>query len=95
MDPLFDHKMPEWYNRLAILWYGVCLGVPVGFLLAMALGGYNAVHFMYAYVVMISSAVLATVPSIPKAYMEYRNRIRALKDGREKMGDNVRQRRSG
>jgi len=81
--------MPEWYNRLACLWSGVCLGVAAGFLLAMALGGYNAITFMYAHVVILLSLVLVVVPSIPKAYVEYRSRMRALKDGkfREKMED--------
>ena len=83
--------MPEWYNRLACLWSGVCVGVAAGFLLAMALGGYNAVTFMYAHVVILLSLVLVVIPSIPKAYLEYRKRIRAFREKRE---DYARQGRS-
>jgi hypothetical protein len=75
--------MPEWYNRLACLWSGVCLGVAAGFLLAMALGGYNAVTFMYAHVVIPLSLALVVIPSIPKPYLEYRKRIRAFREKRE------------
>lgn len=97
MAPLSDYRMPEWYNRLALLWSGVCLGVAAGFLLAMALGGYNAVTFIYAHVVVLLSLVLIVLPSIPKAYIQYRSRMRAFKDGRlqEEMEMKIRSRSEG
>jgi len=91
MDPLVQYRMPEWFSRLALLWYGVCLGVPAGFLLAMALGGYNAVTLMWALVVILLSGVMATLPSVLEGYIEHRNRIRGLTDAREKMEESVRQ----
>lgn len=76
MAPFHDDRMPLWYDRLAFLWRGLCLGAVAGFLLAMALGGDNAVTLIYLPIVVIASLVLASLPSILKPILERRSRIR-------------------
>ncbi len=85
MDALFDYKMPDWYNRIAFLWRGVCLGFVVGYLLAITLREFNPT--VSAVFVILVSSILAVLPSIPKAYIEQRNRIRALRNG--SLGNNL------
>jgi len=79
MDTLFDYKMPEWYNRAAFLWRGLCLGFAAGYLLAARLPGFDPT--VSAIVVIVITCALAILPSLPKAYIEHRNRVRALRDG--------------
>ncbi len=85
MDPLFDYKMPEWYDRIAFLWRGVCFGFVAGYLLAMGLRKFDST--ISAILVVLFSSIMGVLPSIPKAYIEQRNRIRALRNG--SLGDSL------
>ncbi len=78
--PHFEYKMPEWYNRVAFLWRGVCLGFVAGYILAMRLHGKDPT--ISAVFVILSASILGVLPSVPKAYIEQRNRIRAWRDAR-------------
>ncbi len=85
MDSLFDYKMPDWYNRIAFLWRGVCFGFVAGYFLAMRMREHDST--ISAVFVILFSSILVVLPSIPKAYIEQRNRIRALRNG--SLGDNL------
>jgi hypothetical protein len=78
-DPLFNIEMPRWWDRVAFLWRGLCLGFFLGYLFgAWAPPSTNSTTSM---VVVAVALVLAALPTLPKAWIEQRNRIRAARSG--------------
>ena len=75
----FDVQMPDWFKRASLAFRGCC---------AAAIAVVLALHFsrgvpevMITVLIVIGLAVLMALPSIPKAFIEQRNRIRGLRDG--------------
>jgi hypothetical protein len=77
-DPLFNVKMPRRWERIAFLWRGVCLGFLLGYLFSLVVP--LTATSTASIVVIASILILAAVPSLPKAWIEQRNRLRAVRD---------------
>jgi hypothetical protein len=74
-DSQFDVKMPEWWNRVAWLWRVLCIGVIAGYLLHSAIPKAEA-WGIESVIVILAAAFLLVLPSVPKAWIEQRNRLR-------------------
>jgi hypothetical protein len=64
-------------------WRGACVGVVVGYLLAK-LVGQPAAEGMDTVIVIFVAAFFAALASLPRAWIEQRNRIRALRRSSER-----------
>ena len=74
-DPQFNVAMPRRWDRLAFLCRGFSLGFFLGYLFAAwAPPSVDSGVFM---VVVAICLIAAALPSLPKAWIEQRNRIRA------------------
>jgi hypothetical protein len=75
----FDVEMPPWYRYGALALRILCLLAIVAVVVWRNVFGIREAHV--AAFVVIGIAVVAMLPSIPKAWIEQRNRLRGLKDG--------------
>lgn len=75
----FDVQMPRRYCIGAFVFRVLCLAFIVAMLVVNILQEYEDVGTLV--LALIVAAGLATLPSLPKALIEQRNRLRGLKDG--------------
>ena len=75
----FNVEMPKWYTVCASLFRGVCLGFIFGVLFMKFM--FRVENIMIPVIAILVAAFLAALPSLPKAWIEQRNRLRGLKDG--------------
>ena len=78
-DPLFNIEMPRWWERTAWLIRGLSLGFLLGYLFSTLIS--PAESGAGPIIVITASMVAALLPSVPKAWIEQRNRVRAARDG--------------
>ena len=71
-----DAALPRWFDRLEGRWQGVCFGLLLGVIAVMGVG---PERYTSAAVV-VSLLVLATVPTIPRRVLEYRARVRSMRE---------------
>ncbi|MFO0898979.1 MAG: hypothetical protein U0836_16265 [Pirellulales bacterium] len=77
-DPRFNAKMPEGWTRLAFFWRGLWLGLAVGYIFSLVISPARDVLVSVSAIVL--AAFMAALASVPKAWIEQRNRLRALGD---------------
>ncbi len=89
----FNVQMPDWFKKVALLVRLFCAAIIVVVLCLHFTRGVQDVtrgvpdvtrgvqDVLISVGVVISLAFLMALPSVPKAFIEQRNRIRGLKDG--------------
>lgn len=78
-DPLFNARMPQWWDRVAFFIRGASLGFLLGYLFADPFP--PSTVSPASMLVVACALLLAALPSLPKAWIEYRNRVRAWRGG--------------
>jgi hypothetical protein len=79
-DPCFNAKLPEGWTRFAFFWRGLWLGLAVGYLFSLIVSPARDVLVPVSAILL--AAFMAALASVPKAWLEQRNRLRALRGHR-------------
>ena len=75
----FNAEMPKWYKIISWIIYTICsVGILIIFIISTI---FNTVYSTSSVLIIIGLTVIAMLPSIPKAFIEQRNRIRGIRDG--------------
>ena len=75
----FNVQMPKWYRLASLVLRLLCIVVVVVVVASGQIFGVNDVHTKVWIV--IAAGLVAALPSLPKAIIEQRNRLRGLRDG--------------
>ncbi len=78
-ERFFDVKMPRWFQRASFVFRSVCVSAIATVLVLHYTRGFP--DLLMAVGMIIGFAVLLAAPSVPKAFIEQRNRLRGLRDG--------------
>jgi len=79
-DPLSKVEVPRWFDRVAFFWRGACFGFWVCFLVVHWWSGVMVMDPLLFVMVVPAVGLLWALPSVPKAWIAHRNRMRAVRD---------------
>ena len=75
----FDVTMPGWYRKTALVIR--VIGGLIALVCAWWMARQPPESWMWPIIGILVGCALMVIPSLPKAYVEQRNRIRGLRDG--------------
>lgn len=78
-ERFFNVRMPRWFQLASLVFRSVCACAIVTVMILHFTRGFPDI--LAAVGMVIGFAVLLAAPSIPKAFIEQRNRLRGLRDG--------------